>query len=129
MYVVFPFFLMSFIVCFRMMRWSTVALPCIPPACASVISTIFFAHSFIILSYTFLKLLANVMPLSFEHLPFVPFLLYHVFILLFCHSCGTSDVCNSLNILVWCFASASVNNSLGIPSGPRLFALFRDLIT
>ena len=60
----------SFIVCFRTIRWSAVALPGIPPAWASVIFTCPFILSLIILLYNFPKLLARVIPLSFEHLPF-----------------------------------------------------------
>ena len=42
-YAVFPFFLVSWIVCFSVMRWSQVALPGVPPACDPVITTCFLA--------------------------------------------------------------------------------------
>ena len=71
-----PLFLISFMVCFITIRWSTVALPGIPPAWASVICTTFFTLSLMILSYTLPMLLAGVIPLSFEHLPLVPLPLY-----------------------------------------------------
>ena len=53
-----------------------------------------FALLFIILSYNFPKLLESVIPLSFEHFPFVPFPLYTVMMLHVpsCHSSGISSV-------------------------------------
>ena len=72
-YAVIPLSLISLIVCFRTIKWSTVEHRGFPPACAFVILTSFFTLSFIILSYTFPILLARVIPLSFEHFPFCPF--------------------------------------------------------
>ena len=74
MYTSFFLFFADCIACWRMSRWSVVALPALPPACASVISTIVLSLSLIILSNSFPMLLANVIPLSFEHMPFFPFL-------------------------------------------------------
>ena len=54
--------------------------PGLPPAWAFVMLTCFFTLSFIILSYTFPILLARVIPLSFEHFPFIPFPLYNLII-------------------------------------------------
>ena len=68
--------LAMFIASFRVRRWSVVALPLIPPAWASVTSTIGVALLFTILSNSFPTLLASVIPLSLEHLPLVPFPLY-----------------------------------------------------
>ena len=65
-YAVLPFILVSWIVCFSVMRWSQVALP----ACDPVISTCFFILSLTILSYTLPALLARVIPLSLEHFSF-----------------------------------------------------------
>ena len=54
-------------------RWSTVAFPFCPPACASVILILGVILLFIILSNNLPKLLASVIPLSLEHFPFLPF--------------------------------------------------------
>ena len=104
-------------VCLRAMRWSAVALPGMPPACASVIFVTFFTLSFIILSYSFPALLARVMPLSFEHLPLVPLPLYSL-VMLPCSQllgrvsswCTWLIACLSSSLVV---GSASMNTSLG----------------
>ena len=127
-YAVFPFFLVSWIVCFSVMRWSQVALPGVPPACDPVITTCFFILSLTILSYTLPALLARVIPLSFEHFPFFPLPLYSLrispsrqlsalWILL--------KILHSMCLVSW---SASMNTSFGILSGPRLFFLFSLLM-
>ena len=112
----------------RIIRWSQVALPGMPPAWASVSWTSFLTLSLMILSNTFPGLLANVIPLSFEHFPLVPFALYSLRIWSICQLFGISSftwilMTASLKIsLVFLFASMNV--SLGMSSGSRLFFLF-----
>ena len=96
------------------------------PAWASVILISFLALSFIILSYNFQKLLESVIPLSFEHLSFVPFPLYIIMMLPSCHSSGISSVwvivlSASRNISLVSLL-VSMNISLGMLSGPVLFS-------
>ena len=66
-------FLLDLIDSLRMSRWSVVALPLVPPACASDMFALDRALLFTILSYIFPMLLATVIPLSLEHFPLVPF--------------------------------------------------------
>ena len=73
-YAVFLSFLISWVVWSRIMRWSQVALPGIPPDWASVGWTSFFTLSLMNLSNTFPGLLASVILLSFEHFPWFLFL-------------------------------------------------------
>ena len=120
----------------RIMRWSQVALPVIPPAWPSVSWTCFFTLSLMIRSYNFPGLLARVIPPSFEQFPLIPFPLYSRRM---CPSCQLSGISSSsciplsavLNIsLVSLFASMNV--LLGISSGPRLFFLlsfFKEICT
>ena len=133
MYAVFFSSRISWIVWSRIVRWSQVALPGIPPAWASVNWTCFFTLSLMIRSYNFPGLLARVIPLSFEHFPLIPFPLYSRRM---CPSCQLSGISSfscillsaDLNIsLVFLFASMNV--SLGISSGPRLFFLLSFFIT
>ena len=128
MYAVFLFFVISWIASLSTIRWSVVELPGFPPAWAFVICSSFFILSFIILSYTFPTLLANVMPLSFEHFPLVPFPLYSLIISPSSHAWGMfSDSCAfsimAFNIFL-VSGVPSMNISFGILSGPRLFFLF-----
>ena len=127
-YAMFPLFLISFMICLSTMRWSTDALPGIPPAWASVIFTAFFTPSFMILSYTLPTLLARVIPHSFEHLPLVLLPLYRRIMFPWSQLFGIFSFWWILlmvfdNILV-VVSLASMNNSFGIPSGPRLFFSF-----
>ena len=115
-------------VCFITIKWSTVALPGIPPAWASVICTTFFTLSLMILSYTLPMLLARVISLSFEHLPLVPLPLYSLIMWPWSQLAG---ICSSWCILFivvrrafFVFSSASMKISFGMPSGPRLFFRF-----
>ena len=71
-YAVWFLLFISFTVCFRTIKWSTVELPCMPPARAFVITTCCLTLLLIILSYSFPTLLARVIPISFEHFPFLP---------------------------------------------------------
>ena len=71
-YAAFPLFLISFMICLSMMRWSTLTLPGIPPTWASVIFTAFFTLLFMTFSYTLPTWLARIIPYSFEHLSLVP---------------------------------------------------------
>ena len=82
--------LAALIASLRISRWSVVALPFWPPAWASVISAIRVALLFTILSKSFPMLLANVMPLSFEHFPLVPLPLYSRVMFPFSHWGGIS---------------------------------------
>ena len=79
-----------------------------------------------ILSYDFPKLLDSVIPLSLEHLAFIPFPLYIVMISSSCHSCGIVSVFVILFRVAWYMVlvswSASVKASLGMVSGPVLFS-------
>ena len=70
-------------------RWSTVARPFLPPACASVIWTFVVALLLTIRRNSFPTLLASVIPLSFEHFPRFPglyrgWLCFHSVIVLGC---------------------------------------------
>ena len=116
----------------RISRWSTVELPLLPPACASVILMSFFALSLMILSYNFPKLLDSVIPLSLEHLPFIPFPLYIVMISPSCHSCGIVSVLVILFRVAWYMVlvswSASMKASFGMLSGPVFFFLLSFFI-
>ena len=116
----------------RISRWSTVDLPLLPPACASVILMLFFALSLMILSYNFPKLLDSVNPLSLEHLPFIPFPLYIVMISPSCHSCGIVSVFVSLLMVAWYMVlvswSASMKASFGMLSGLCLFSFWVSLL-
>ena len=114
------------------MRLSQVALPGIPPAWASVNWTCFFTLSLMIRSYNFPGLLARVIPLSFEHFPLIPFPLYGRRM---CPSCQLSGISSSSCILLSAVLNislvslfASMNVSLGISSGPRLFFLLSFFI-
>ena len=107
-------------------RWSTVALPFLPPAWASVMLMSFLALSFIILSYHFTKLLGSVIPPPFEHFPFIPFPLYIVMMLPSCHSSGISSVwlivlSASRNISLVSLL-ASMNIAFCMLLGPALFS-------
>ena len=73
MYASFLFCRRCLIVSLILSRWSTVAFDFCPPACASVILIFGVILLLIIRSNSFPKLLARVIPLSFEHLPFTPF--------------------------------------------------------
>ena len=64
-----PFSRISWMVCLRTIRWSTVAQPLFSLACAFVIWTSCFTLSLVILSYTLPTLLASVIPLSLEQFP------------------------------------------------------------
>ena len=81
-----------------------------------------------ILSNTFPGLLVSVIPLSFEHFPWVPFPLYSPRVWPICQLSGISSFTwillkASLKIsLVFLFAS--MNIPLGMSSGPRLFFQF-----
>ena len=86
-------------VSFSRVRWSTVALPFCPPAWASVILMVFDILLLIILSNIFPKLLAKVIPLSFEHFPFVPLPLYSRIISPVCHWVDILCVCIILFIV------------------------------
>ena len=81
----------SLMVSFSTTRWSVVALPFCPPAWFSVMFIFSLALLLSILSNSLLKLLARVMPLSFEHLPLLPLPLYSPIIYpilpLFCLCC------------------------------------------
>ena len=116
----------------RISRWSTVELPLLPPACASVILMSFFALSLMILSYNFPKMLDSVIPLSLEHLSLIPFPLYIVMISPSCHSCGIVSVFVILFIVAWYMVlvswSASMRASFGMLSGPVLFFLLSFFI-
>ena len=90
MYAGFPWLRISFMTSFRIARWSVVAFPFWPPAWLSVMLILFLALLFNILSNSFPKLLARVMPLSFEHMPLFPFPLYSLIIWPFCHCSGIS---------------------------------------
>ena len=127
-----PFFLICLIASFRTIRWSTVALPVIPPPWASVICTSFLILSLRILSYTLPKLLASVIPLSLLHFPLAPFPLYSLFI-------SPSNQLFGMFSLLWISSiilhsmflvsgSASMKISLGMPSGPKLFFLLSFFI-
>ena len=72
MYADSPLALISDMVCFKTIRWSTVQHPGLPPTWAFVIVTCFFTLSLMSLSYSFPTLLTSVIPLSFEHFPFSP---------------------------------------------------------
>ena len=126
MYAVFLSFLISSMVWSRIIRWSQVALPGMPPAWASVSS--FLTLSLMILSNTFPGLLASVIPLSFEHFTLVPFPLYSLRIWPICQLFGISSfTCILLNAslkISLVFLFASMNVSLGMSSGPRLLLLF-----
>ena len=115
----------------RISRWSTVELPILPPACASVILMSFFALSLMILLYNFPKLLDSVIPLSLEHLPFIPFPLYIVMISPSCPSCGIVSVFVILFRGAWYMVlvswSASMKASFGMLSGPVFFFPFEFL--
>ena len=77
------------------------ALPSFPPTWASVICVTSLTLSFMIRSYTFPTLLARVIPLSLEHFPFWPLLLYSLMILPLSHDLGMlSSSCTLLIILV-----------------------------
>ena len=82
----------------------------------------------IILSNIFPKLLAKVIPLSFEHFPFVPLPLYSRIISPVCHWVGILCVCIILFIvcryMCFTFGSAFVNISFGILSGPVALLFF-----
>ena len=99
MYAGFLLFLMVWMVSFSRVRWSTVALPFCPPAWASAILMVFDILLLIILSNIFPKLLAKVIPLSFEHFPFVPLPLYSRIISPVCHWVGILCVCIILLIV------------------------------
>ena len=78
------------IVSLNLSRWSTVAFYFCPPACASVIVILIFGVILLLIirSNSFPKLLARVIPLSFEHLPLTPFPLYSLVISPICHWSG-----------------------------------------
>ena len=103
-----------------------------PPAWAFVITTCCLTLSLIILSYSFLTLLARVIPLSFEHFPFLPLPLYSRIISPCSQLVGISSVvCILLKIFRMVFLTVlfpSMNISFGISSGPRLFFLFSFLM-
>ena len=94
----------------------------------SVIFIFFLALLLSILSNSLPKLLARVIPLSFEHLPLLPLPLYSRIICPFCHCSGMSllsaIVCSAFlyPLIVW--GSALVNISFGISSGPVAFPFF-----
>ena len=127
-YAVLPLFRILFMICLSTLRWSTVALPGIPPAWASVIYTAFFTLSFMILSYTLPTLLARVIPRSSERLPLVPLPLKSRIMFPWSQLFGIFSpwwillmVFNNVLLVV---SLASMNNSFGIPSSPRLFFPF-----
>ena len=127
MYAVFLSFLISWMVWSRIIRWSQVALMSIPPAWASISWPSFVTLSLMILPNTFPRLLASVIPLSFEHFPLVPVLLYGLRIWPTCQLSGNSSfTCillkASLKISL-IFLFASMNVLLGMSSGPRHFSL------
>ena len=64
------------------------ALPSLPPACASVICSFVVALLFTIRSNSLPTLLASVIPLSFEHFPLVPLPLYSLVMFPFSHCSG-----------------------------------------
>ena len=78
-----------------------------------------------ILSNTFPGLLASVIPLSFEHFPLVTFPLYSFRIWPICQFSGISSftwiLLNASLKISLVFWFASMNVSLGMSSGPRLF--------
>ena len=80
----------SLMVSFSTTRWSVVALPFCPPAWFSVMFIFSLALLLSILSNSLPKLLARVIPLSFEHLPLLPLPLYSRIICPFCHCSGMS---------------------------------------
>ena len=97
-----------------------------PPAWASVSWTSFFTLPLIILSKTSPGLLASVIPLSFEHFPLVSFPLYSLRIWPICQlsriSSFTWILLNVSLKISLVFLFASMNVSLGMSSGPRLFS-------
>ena len=93
MYAGLCFDLILLILFFSISRWSVVDFPCWPPAWASVMLTFGSILLLIILSNTFPKLLAGVIPRSLEHCPFVPFPLYSLVISPSSHYSGMFDVC------------------------------------
>ena len=99
----------------RIIRWSQVALTGIPPDWASISWPSFVTLSLMILPNTFLRLLANVIPLPFEHFPLVPVPLYGLRIWPTCQLSGNSSfTCillkASLKIyLIFLFASMNVS--------------------
>ena len=102
MYAGFLLFLMVWMVSFTShVRWSTVALPFCPPAWASDILMVVDILLLIILSNIFPKLLARVIPLSFEHFPFVHLPLYSRIIFPVCHWVGILCVCVILLIVLF----------------------------
>ena len=115
MWAGFPFFLIWLMRLFSVIRWSTVAFAGFPPACASLISISSLILLFIILSYSFPKLL------SLESFPLQPFHLYSLMISPFCQPSGISLLLLILlrvsrNIfLVSCVDSKNI--SFGILSG------------
>ena len=129
MYAGFPWLLISFMTSFRIARWSVVAFPFWPPAWFSVMFILFLALLFNILSNSFPKLLAMVMPLSFEHIPLFPFPLYSLIIWSFWHCSGISlllaMVCSISLYISTVWDSAFVNVSFGISSGPVALPFFR----
>ena len=108
------------------------ALPFWPPAWASVISAIRVALLFTILSNNFPMLLANVMPLSFEHFPLVPLPLYSRVMFPFSHWGGISLFLSILlNMFRYIYLVALedfVKIPFGILSGPGHFLVLRDLM-
>ena len=78
-----------------------------------------------ILSNTFPRLLAIVIPLSFEHFPLVPFLLYSLRIWPTCQLFGISSftwiMLNASLKISLVFLFAFMNVSLGMSSGHRFF--------
>ena len=101
-------------------RLSSLGYPDLPPAWAFVMLTSFFTLWLMILSYTFLPLLANVIPLSFEHLPSIPFFLsFHLLPSCWVFCWVFSDRIFSVRISLVSL-SASMKVSSGISSGPTL---------
>ena len=77
-------------------------------------------------------LLPSVIPLSFEHFPFIPFPLYSLFMCPFCHCSGGFRFCRMVfmtsRYISLVVSDASIMASLGIPSGPVALFRFSDLM-
>ena len=82
--------------------------------------------------YTLPTLLASVIPLSLEHLPFIPFPLYSHLMFLFFHAPGISSVLWILfsisRYISFVFLVALMNASFCMSSGHVLFLVFSFLI-
>ena len=108
------------------------ALPFLPPACASVIWAFVVALLLTIRSHNLPTLLASVIPLSFEHFHLVPLPLYSLVMFPFSHCSGMFPFSRMwLNIFRYTFrvfAEAFMKTSLGMLSGPGHFPLLRVFI-